>query len=78
MPAQRCVWYVTLEAPFAPRSGPAPVGDAAPIRPADSYTAVYDLASGEYLGVTAGTESLNVITGAGFPGESSSGTGLAD
>lgn len=56
----RCVWAVTVHAPFAPRSVPR-------IKTAityDSYTVLYDSLSGEYLGVAAGTDAADLITGA--------------
>ncbi len=56
----RCVWVVTVQAPFRPRSAPA--GATATVF--DSYTAVFDSRSGQYLGVTAGAESPNLLTGA--------------
>jgi hypothetical protein len=56
----RCVWVVTVGAPFTPRSHP--YGVAAPRY--DSYTAVFDAATGQYLSVTAGATAPNVLTGA--------------
>ena len=58
--AGRCVWVVTVKAPFTPRS--RPYGVAAPRY--DTYTAVLDVATGQFLSVTAGTTAPNVLTGA--------------
>jgi hypothetical protein len=56
----RCVWVVTVDASFTPRSHP--YGVAA--RHYDSYTAVFDAATGQYLSVTAGATAPDVLTGA--------------
>lgn len=56
----RCVWIVTVQGPFKPRS--APLGATAPVF--ERYTAVFDSRSGQYLGVTAGTDSPDLLTGA--------------
>jgi hypothetical protein len=55
----RCVWLVTVNGPFTPRSHPYGV----PARQYDSYTTVFDAATGQYLSVTAGTTTPNVLTG---------------
>jgi hypothetical protein len=56
----RCVWLVTVNAPFTPRSHP--YGVTAPQY--GSYTAVFDAATGQYLSVTAGATAPDVRTGA--------------
>jgi hypothetical protein len=56
----RCVWVVTVDAAFTPRSHP--YGVAAPRY--DSYTTVFDVATGQYLSVTAGATAPDVLTGA--------------
>lgn len=60
----RCVWVVTVAAPYAPRSAPEGI-DATGIS-YDSYTVTLDVASGEVIDVGAGPETPNVITGVGF------------
>lgn len=55
----RCVWVVTVEGPFRPRS--VPPGSKPTTY--SSYTAVFDSRSGQYLAVTAGVDSPNVISG---------------
>jgi hypothetical protein len=55
----RCVWMVTVDAPFQPRSTPENGMDVS----FDGYTVLFDAASGAYLGVSAGTETPNLITG---------------
>lgn len=59
----RCVWVVTVEAPFEPRS----VRAGATAVTYTGYTAMFDAASGEYLGVNAGPGLVNVVTGANLP-----------
>jgi len=56
----RCVWLVTVKAAFTPRS--APYG-ATPVR-YDSYTTVFDVATGQFLSITAGTTAPDVLNGA--------------
>lgn len=57
--ANRCVWIVTVNAPFQPRSAPDPS-----VRITfDSFTAMFDTLSGEYLGLSAGTDAGSLITG---------------
>jgi hypothetical protein len=55
----RCVWMVTVDAPFQPRSTPENGTNTS----YDSYTVLFDAASGEYLGVSAGSDTPNLITG---------------
>jgi hypothetical protein len=55
----RCVWMVTVEAPFEPRSTPENGMNIS----YDGYTVLFDAASGAYLGVGAGTDTPNLITG---------------
>jgi hypothetical protein len=55
----RCVWMVTVDAPFQPRSTPENGMDVS----YDGYTVLFDAASGAYLGVGAGTDTPNLITG---------------
>jgi hypothetical protein len=55
----RCVWMVTVDAPFQPRSTPENGMNIS----YDSYTVLFDAASGEYLGVGAGSDTPNLITG---------------
>ncbi len=57
--ATRCVWMVTVKAPFRPRS--TPENDST--IEFQSYTALFDEASGDYLGVSAGTETPDLISG---------------
>lgn len=59
----RCMWVVTVDAPFAPRGMPYVPGGSKPIKPMQGYTVVFDAASGEYQGTAAGPGSLNVLTG---------------
>lgn len=54
-----CVWVVTVNAPFRPRSAP----DPSVATTFDSYTAMFDSRSGQYLGLSAGTDAGSVITG---------------
>jgi hypothetical protein len=58
----RCVWVVTLEEPFIQTRGP----NGATSRVFNSYTAVIDQASGAGIEISAGPESINVLTGQGF------------
>lgn len=55
----RCTWAVTVHAPFTPRS--VPYGKKAISY--DSYTVLFDRNSGQYLGVSAGTDAADLITG---------------
>ena len=57
----RCVWVVTVHAPYQPASVPPGV------KPTTfrSYTTIFDVASGEYLGLAAGAYGTDIITGAG-------------
>lgn len=56
---QRCVWVVTVDAPFTPRSAPPGVT----VKPYPSYTTMFDGRSGQYLGVSAGVDAANLISG---------------
>ncbi|GAA4722490.1 hypothetical protein GCM10023350_00750 [Nocardioides endophyticus] len=55
----RCVWMITVDAPFQPRSTPENGMNIS----FDGYTVLFDAASGEYLGVSAGVDTPNLITG---------------
>ncbi|WP_433293926.1 hypothetical protein ACQP2F_31815 [Actinoplanes sp. CA-030573] len=56
----RCVWLVTVKAAFTPRS--VPYG-AKPVQ-YDSYTTVFDAATGQFLSITAGPAAPDVLSGA--------------
>lgn len=56
----RCTWVVTVVAPFQQRSVPPGVTP----RTFDRFTVLFDLASGQYLGVGAGPGTPDVLTGA--------------
>lgn len=58
----RCVWVVTVEAEFQARS--APRGKVPPRF--DVYTTMFDALSGQYLGVSAGSDAANLVTGDGL------------
>lgn len=55
----RCVWLVTVSAPFTPRS--APHGVKTPTF--DAYTMAFDVATGQYLSTVAGPTAPNLVTG---------------
>lgn len=55
----RCVWVVTVYAPFEPHSHPYGIE---PPKYAQ-YTVLFDVASGQYGGVTAGPDIPDVIEG---------------
>jgi hypothetical protein len=57
--SNRCVWLVTVSAPFTPRS--APHGVKAPTF--DAYTMAFDVATGQYLSTVAGPTAPNLVTG---------------
>lgn len=59
---ERCVWVVTVEAPYqVPR---APRGVDRPIL--TQYSVIFDAASGEGIGMMAGNNIPNVIDGSGL------------
>lgn len=66
--ANRCVWLVTVQAEFQPRHGPPPIPGRPPreMHTFDHYTVIYDVASGQYLGLAAGTSAPNLMTGEFF------------
>lgn len=55
----RCFWIVTVDGPYQPRSAPRGVES----KNYGTYTVALDAASGEFLSISAGPESLNVLTG---------------
>ncbi|HET7173772.1 MAG TPA: hypothetical protein VFI30_05800 [Nocardioidaceae bacterium] len=57
----RCVWMVAVQAQFQPSSAPA----SAATTSFSTYTVMFDSASGEYLGLGAGTDAFSLITGQG-------------
>jgi hypothetical protein len=56
----RCVWLVTVKGAFTPRSVPY----GAKAVQYDSYTTVFDAATGQFLSITAGTTAPDVLSGA--------------
>lgn len=64
----RCVWLVTVKAPFTPRS--APYGFER--RTYDSYTMVFDVGTGQYLATAAGPAAPDVLSGHNVAGVSAS------
>lgn len=61
----RCVWVVTVHAPFKPDRvpPPSPGHPARKRRTYDHYAVMYDAASGQFLQLAAGTSAPNLITG---------------
>lgn len=56
---ERCTWLVSVQAPYVPRSAPDPSIQAE----YDSFTVMFDSASGAYLGMSAGAGSPDMISG---------------
>jgi hypothetical protein len=57
--SSRCTWAVTVHGPFVPRAHP----QGMEVRPLGSYTVLFDELSGQYLGLSAGTDAGDLITG---------------
>jgi hypothetical protein len=55
----RCLWVVTVQASYTPRSGPR----GAELRALPWFTASLDAASGQGQGISAGPDAPNVLTG---------------